>query len=128
MTEVFLLDNVAYNVDVTALTRKFSILETGSGGRTQDGGLYRDVLGTYYNYSMTLEPRDGDMGAMEALWEAVSRPAVSHVCRFPFGQRTLTQRMYVTGGEQGLRRMTPGKNHWGELTLEFTALAPEVVP
>lgn len=128
MTEIFLLDGIAYNVSVSALARKFSILESGVGGRTQDGGFYRDIVGTYYNYSMTVEPRAGDMAAMDALWEAVSQPAVSHVCQFPYGQKTLTQRMYVTAGEQSLRRMTDGKNHWDSLTLEFTAMAPGVTP
>lgn len=128
MSEVFLLDGKAYRVDVLSLNRKFAIQETGIGGRTQDGGLYRDLLGTYYNYSMTVGPRDGDMAEMDALWEAVSAPRVSHECRFPYGQKTLTQKMYVTAGEQRLRRAVPGKNHWDELTLEFTALAPEVKP
>lgn len=124
----FLLDGVAYNVHVTQLSRSFSILEGDNSGRTQDGGLFRDVVGTYYNYSMTVEPRDGDNAAMDAFWEAISQPEVSHVCVFPYGQSTLTQRMYVTGGEQNLRRLTPKANHWGELSIAFTALSPKVTP
>ena len=56
----FLLDGVAYNVSVTKLSRKFSIMDAEGSGRTQNGEMYRDVVGTFYNYSMTVEPRDGD--------------------------------------------------------------------
>lgn len=128
MMRPFLLDGVAYNVNVTSLTRKFAVMESGSSGTTQDGSVYRDIIGTFYHYAMTVEPRDGDEAAMEAFWEAVSRPETSHVCEFPYGQKTLIQRMYVTSGEQGLRLLTPGKTHWGELSLEFTAAAPGVTP
>ena len=54
----FLLDGVAYNVNVTKLSREFSIMDAEGSGRTQNGEMYRDVVGTFYNYSMTVEPRD----------------------------------------------------------------------
>lgn len=125
---MFTVDGVAYNVRVLALTRKFALLETGVSGRTQDGQMYRDLYGTYYHYSITVAQRGEDAQALEAFWQAVSDPAVSHLCVFPYGQRTLTQRMYVKTGEQALQRKETGKNHWGELKIEFIALAPEVVP
>ena len=89
--------------------------------------MYRDVIGTFYNYTMTVGQRGADADALEAFWQAVSQPKVSHVCVFPYGQQTLTQKMYVTGGEQGLKLMHQGKNHWGELTVNFIAMGPEVV-
>lgn len=127
-TNVFTMDGIAYNVDVAALTRKFSVMDTEQSGRTQNGEMYRDVIGTFFNYTMTVRERDGDAAALEAFWEAVSDPAVSHVCVFPYGQTTLTQRMYVTGGEQNLMLVSNGKNHWDEVTLNFIAMGPRVMP
>lgn len=126
--QVFTMDGVAYNVSVTALTRKFSVMDTDKSGRTQDGAMYRDVVGTFYNYTMTVEQQGSDAGALEAFWEAISSPKASHVCVFPYGQKTLTQRMYVTGGEQALQRMDDRGNHWGELAVSFIAMEPEVIP
>lgn len=126
--QVFLMDGIAYNVSVTALTRKFSIMDTDKSGRTQDGQMYRDVIGTFYNYTMTVAQQGSDADALEAFWDAISSPEVSHICVFPYGQRTLTQRMYVTGGEQALKRMENEKNHWGEVTVNFIAMGPEVTP
>lgn len=123
----FLLDGITYNVRVTKLTRKFSVLDSDKTGRTQSGNMYRDVIGTFYNYAMTVEQKDGDADAMDALWDAISQPAVSHICVFPYGQTTLTQQMYITSGEQDVRRLGNNKTEWGELQLSFIAMTPRAV-
>ena len=128
MEQIFWMDGIAYNLRVLALKRKFSIVETGVSGRTQDGQLYRDLFGTYYHYTMTVAQQGDDGQALEAFWEAVSQPQVSHVCVFPYGQSTLTQRMYVTAGQQALLRMDQEQSHWGEIQIDFIAMAPEVTP
>lgn len=124
----FLLDGVAYNVHVTKLTRKFSVLDSGKSGRTQDGEMYRDIVGTYYNYTMTVAPKNGDNASMDALWEVISQPEVSHVCVFPYNQKTLTQRMYITSGEQDIKLLAADSTRWGEISLSFIAMSPKVVP
>ena len=125
---VFIMDGIAYNVDVTELTRKFSVMDTENSGRTQNGQMYRDIIGTFFNYSMTVTQRGQDSVALDEFWEAVARPIESHECIFPYGQTTLMQTMYVTSGEQELHLMDAEKNHWGEIKLNFIAIAPEVVP
>lgn len=124
----FLMDGVSYNVLVSKLTRKFSVLDTEQTGRTQDGHMYRDIIGTYYNYTMVVEPVPGDQAAMDSFWDAVSQPVESHLCQFPYNQDTLTQRMYVTSGEQNIIDKTASGTRWGELTLNYIAMSPEVVP
>lgn len=126
--QTFLMDGESYNVHVTKLTRKFSVLDTNKSGRTQDGEMYRDPIGTFYNYTMTVCAKDNDMEALDAFWEAISQPVNSHVCVFPYGQDTLTQRMYVTSGEQDIRLMREDKNRWGEISINFIAMGPKVVP
>lgn len=128
MEQVFSMDGIAYNLRVLALKRKFAIVETGVSGRTQDGQMYRDLFGTYYHYTMTVAQKGEDTQALDAFWEAVSKPKVSHVCVFPYGQQTLTQRMYVTAGQQELVRIDEDKNRWGQVEINFVAMAPEVTP
>ena len=126
--QVFLLDGTEYNVSVTSLARKFSVMDTDKSGRTQDGTMYRDIIGTFYNYTMTVRERNSDSAALDAFWEAVSDPSkASHTCQFPYGQSVLTQEMYVTSGEQDLKRMDADRNHWGEITLSFIAMKPKEV-
>lgn len=125
--QLFTVDGVGYNVHVTKLTRQFSVMDTEKSGRTMDGQMYRDPIGTFYNYSMTVSPDASDPKAMDAFWEAISQPVPSHVCVFPYGQSTLTQRMYVTGGEQDLTVISGNRSVWGEITINFIAMGPKVV-
>lgn len=127
-TQLFMLDGVGYNVSVINLTRKFSVMDTDKSGRTMDGEMYRDPIGTFFNYSMTIAPKAGDQDAMDAFWEAISQPVASHVCVFPYGQKTLTQKMYITSGEQDLKLVSGDKKHWGELSVNFVAMGPKVTP
>ena len=125
--QVFLMDGVSYNVSVMSLTRKFSVMDTDKSGRTQNGRMYRDIIGTFYNYSMTIQEKDGDSQSLEAFWSAISDPSKpSHICEFPYGQETFAQEMYVTSGEQPLTLMQKDKNHWGEITVNFIAMGPGV--
>ena len=125
---VFWIDGVPYNVSVTALSRKFSVMDTDKTGRTQDGGMYRDIVGTFFNYSMTVQERGGDAASLESFWNAICEPVASHKCRFPYGQDYLEQEMYVTSGEQSLKIMRPTQNEWGAINVNFIAMEPEVIP
>lgn len=125
--DVFLLDGNKYDVHVVALHRTFSVLDTDQSGRTQDGEMYREPIGTFYNYTMTVRARTGKTEELDAFWEAISQPTASHVCVFPYNQTTLTQRMYVTGGEQNMQYLTADAAHWGDLTVNFIAMRPKVV-
>lgn len=124
----FVLNGVSYNVQVTKLTRKFAVMDTEKSGRTMAGEMYRDPIGTFYNYTMTVSPSGSDPTAIDDFWEVISQPVASHVCEFPYGQATITQRMYITSGEQDLLLMRPSANAWGELTVNFIAMSPKVVP
>lgn len=126
--QAFLMDGIAYNVRVSKMTRKFSIQDTDKTGRTQDGEMYRDIVGTFYNYSMTVEQMDEDAESFDNFWEAISQPVESHACVFPYNQSILTQRMYITSGEQDLVSKTPTKNKWGEISINYVAMSPKVVP
>jgi hypothetical protein len=124
--KVFEMDGIAYNVSVTSLRRKFSVMDRETSGRTQSGEMYRDILGVFFNYTMTVTQNGTDRKSLEDFWEAISDPRyASHICVFPYGQKTITQRMYVTSGEQDLERMDETGNHWGGLQVNFIATAPE---
>lgn len=90
--------------------------------------MYRDVIGTFYNYAMTVAEKEGDTESFDAFWEAISTPAESHECVFPYGQDTLTQTMYITSGEQDIRQLLSDRTHWGEMNISFVAMEPKVVP
>lgn len=126
--QAFLMDGIAYNIRVSKMTRKFSVQDTDRTGRTQDGEMYRDIVGTFYNYAMVVEQKDADTESFDQFWEAISQPVESHVCVFPYNQSIMTQRMYITGGEQELVSRTPSRTKWGEISISYIAMSPKVVP
>lgn len=128
MVKPFVMDGVEYNVFVEALERSFSVTDAAKSKTTQDGEIYRDLLGTYYGYAMTVSERNGDRAALDSFWDAISKPVASHVCTFPYNQETLTQRMYVTAGKQAIRKITEGFTEWDSITISFIAKSPKVVP
>ena len=53
--DVFKIDNEAFpKIHVVKLTRKFSIVDGPLAGRNLNGTMLRDVIGTYYNYTLEL--------------------------------------------------------------------------
>lgn len=128
MITQFLIDGVAYHVQVMSLKRAFQIKEAIASSVTQGGGIYRSLVGTYYNYTITVREKDGDREAFDAFWEAVSAPKESFLCEFPYNQTMLRQRMYVTSGNQEIRRLHQNGAEWKDITIQFFAQEPQVIP
>ena len=118
----FMVDGVAYNVAVTSFKRKFSVLDGKNAGRTIDARMHRDILGTFYNYTLEL---DLNRAQYDALYEVLSAPDDSHAVVLPYGQTTLAFDAYVTSGEDTLVRMTDKGNYWKSLKVNLIAMAPQ---
>ena len=89
---VFTLDGKSYNMIVPAdgLKRSFQILDGDNAGRTISGIMKRDIIGTYYNYEITVQPKSYDPEEYDEFYESISAPVDSHTLTFPYGQTTLT--------------------------------------
>ena len=128
MITQFMLNGKSFNVQVMSLKRTFEVKEAIMAAVTQSGGIYRDPLGTYYNYTITVREKNGDRDALDAFWDEISKPVESHVCVFPYNQSTITQRMYVKNGTQEIRRLYEDGAEWRDITVSFVAQSPKVVP
>lgn len=123
--DVFLLDGKTYNVNVMELKRKFAVTDTKNSGRTMDYSMHRDIIGTFYNYTMKVQRMGNDTVSYDDFYEAITAPInVSHEMTFPYGQETLTFQAYVTQGEDSLQ-IRKGQNRWEGLSLTFTAMEPQ---
>ena len=56
---IFTVDGVEYDVNVMKLSRKAKVTDTDNSGRTLDGVMHRDIIGTYYNYTLEVQAKDG---------------------------------------------------------------------
>lgn len=126
----FTLDGRTYNVFVPrgGIKRSGKVLDGDNVGRTQSGVMIRDVIGTYYNYTIEIDTSKTSVSDYDALYEVLTAPVDSHTLTVPYGQGTLTFQAYVTSAEDALETMEGGVNRWGGLTISFVAMKPRRRP
>lgn len=130
------IDGVVYPlIHVEELKRSFSVLDGPNTTRVLTGNMRRDIIGTYYNYTMNLVA-DSDEGSMEqydAVYEVLSAPDESHTIKVPYAQGYKVFEAYVTSGEDNMvyRELGEGgpvRTKWEGLSVNFIAMAPARVP
>lgn len=129
MTSILSLDGKEYpNLHVVSLKRSFSVLDGDNAGRVMTGAMTRDIIGTYYNYSMEIDPVSSNLAEYDEFYEAISAPVDSHVLTVPYAQTTLTFDAYVANGEDELVSKYGSRNEWQNLAINFVAMKPKRTP
>lgn len=126
MRSPFKIDGRAFRVFVPAegIQRQGRVLDRDAAGRTTDGTMKRDIVGTYYNYVIQIDAQDLDVSEYDELYEILSAPVNSHTLEVPYGQGTLVFDAYVSNVDDNLKLARNGINLWGDLSVTFTAMAP----
>ena len=121
----FVIDGQTYpHIHVVSLKRNFAVLDGPNAGRNLSGTMIRDIIGTYYNYSMEVDGDEKYPAEYDSFYEKISAPVRSHSMTFPYGQSTLTFDAYVSNGSDNLEYMGD-HNRWGTLSFNFVAMAPK---
>jgi hypothetical protein len=121
---VFTIDDIGFDVGVKKLTRKGSVLDSSASGRSRSGVMDREIIGTFYNFSMEIDQRHINPEEYDLFYYALTAPVDSHLLTVPYGQTTLSFQAYVTGASDKLIRSTGGANYWGDLSVDFIAMSP----
>lgn len=127
----FILDGETFKIRIPAggIKRSAQILDGENAGRVVGTGqMKRDIIGTFYNYSMQVDTSDLDQDAYSRFYDYISAPVDSHVAAFPYNQRTITGEFYVTSIEDVLDRIDEHGNHWSGLAVNFIAMGPARTP
>ena len=123
---MFKVDGTEYGGIVTALQRSFEVADGENAGRTLDGVMHRDLIGTYYNFSITINTSRMSQKEYNALYETISAPVESHNIVVPYGNTLLTFKAYVTNGTDDLiRQYSETNRYWGNLSFNFIAMEPQ---
>lgn len=125
--ELIKINGVAYEVYDTKITRSFQVLDGENVGRLMNGKMERDIIGTYYNYTWELSPKDYQQ--YDELYELLSAPVDSHLIEVPYGrnQRKVYE-AYVTSGQDELVYSEDGNYYWEGLSIQFVAMNPSRIP
>ena len=91
--------------------------------------MYRDIIGTFYNYTLTVDPDKSNRADYDTFYDIISAPVESHTMSFPYGQKTLEFEAYVTNGKDKLKKEKNKDgidiNKWGGLSIDFIAMEPQ---
>lgn len=130
MSTALQVDGVSYNVLIPrdGLKRSGQILDGENAGRLQTGRMERDIIGTYYNYTLTIDTKGTSIAEYDSLYEVLTSPVDCHRVVMPYGQGTIAFDAYVSGVEDGLIAAEPSRNIWGGMTVNFVAMAPKRRP
>lgn len=81
MIKHIVIDGVEYPVKIVELQRSADILDKFAY-RSEDGNLHREVIGTYYNYTLNIGT-EHDLELYNTLFEVLSNPVASHQVMLP---------------------------------------------
>ena len=125
LTSPFVIDSQTFpNVRIMSITRNFSVLDGKEAERTMAGDMVRDIIGTYYNYTAKFRCKLEHETEYNNLYWLLSAPVDYHTISLPFANKTITQKMYVTGGSDNLKRFkTDGENWFYEMQINFVAMS-----
>lgn len=129
MKTPIVVDGVTYpKIYVLSLKRSFSVLDGENVGRVMTGKMVRDIIGTYYNYTLKIDSNESDPAEYDRLYEVLSSPVDSHTITVPYAQGTMTFDAYVSNGEDDLIKCYETINGWTGLSVNFIAMEPKRRP
>lgn len=126
-----IMDGITYKVRIKAdpaLEESFRIEDGENNGVMLSGRERRDVVGTYYDHSLSVEPIPGEDQDYDAFYAAISAPVDSHTITMPHGQGTITYQAKVISGSRQKKDKLAGVTRYTGLQVYFQALAPQRRP
>lgn len=124
---VFEVDGKAYKVRVDSLKRSGVVTDGDNAGRLSVSlEMSREILGTFYNYTMELNTDDLTYSEYDELFETLTDPDMdSHLVKLPYGQGYLTFQAYVSQVDDELKLLGEHSTWWGNMSFQFIAMKPQ---
>ena len=114
------IDGVTYPVKLIDVKRKADILDL-QAYRTEDGGLFRKIIGTYVNYSVQVGI-ENDFDLYDRLFDVLSAPVYAHSIQLP--NESAPQQRYTSSVEDGILRVEEDGTLYKDLTFNITCTNP----
>ena len=111
---------------VKSLKRSFQILDGPLVGRNMQGAMIRDIIGTYFNYTLELECSKLNVKQYDELYNIISSPKMDcHKITVPgINQGMIEFDAYITSGDDTLKIKGGSFQQWGNLSMKFIAMKP----
>lgn len=127
------LNGVAFdvNVAISEYKRKLNILHGENAGRVMSGDMVLDPIGAYLGREITFFRKGDNYQAMDALWDFLVAHSMDQngvALEAADGQSTISFQAYYGDTEQSIETVEDGINYWGEFSVNFIPIKPQVTP
>lgn len=114
-----------FYIPVTSLQRNAAVLDGKNAGRMIDGGMKRDIIGTFYNYDLSFNMSHLSAAEYDEFYEIVTAPVDYQTVVLPYGQGNIRFDAYIANAKDELIKASGGHREWSNLSLTFTAMKPQ---
>lgn len=122
------IDGIHFDIPLVSLSRSADFLDKYAE-RTEDGMLHRELIGVYYNYTITVGSSEafGDTD-YDAFWEKMTEPVEFHEISIPTKDGYYTFTGYISSVSDEYEKILEGKAVFKGFTCKFTAQSPAREP
>lgn len=118
------VDGTHFDIPLVSLKRSADFLDKFAE-RTEDGDLARELIGVYYNYTLTV----GDSDAFgetdyDAFWDKMTEPVEFHEISIPTKNGYYTFVGYVSSVSDEYKKILNDEAEFKSFTCKFTAKSP----
>lgn len=122
------IDGTYFDIPMVSLKRNADFLDKYAE-RTEDGVLKRELIGVYYNYTLTIGT-SSDFGSTDydAFWEKMTEPVEFHQISIPTKSGYYTFTGYISSVSDEYKQILGNEAEFTGFTCKFTAKAPARTP
>jgi len=122
------IDGTYYDLAITSLKPTANITDGDNAGRSTNGIMIRDILGTYLSYVIEFEMKQYDLTEFSALVRKLRQPVKYVSMTVPDLDTDITFDAYITKVEYEYKGIIGGVRRWSGLKVTFTPMAPNIEP
>lgn len=121
------VDGTIYHLRVAypSRLRRFQLIEGSNSGTAQSYRKIRDIGGTSYSFSMSIERHPLYPLEYDAFYEVISAPVESHRVIIPYAQSYIEFDAAIYEGEDTDQGVKDGYRQYSGLTVKFEPMAPQ---
>lgn len=124
------MDGRIYKVRViySSIEETASLVEGPNAGDMLSGRHERDLTGTFFGHSLSVEPDPRYPEEYEKFFEDITAPVDFHTITMPHGQGTVTYEAMVTEARHVSKGTIGGIRRWSGLSVSFSSIKPVRTP
>ncbi len=122
------VDGIHFDIPMVSLKRSANFLDKFAE-RVETGDLERELIGVYYNYTLTVGESDafGDTD-YDAFWDKMTEPVEFHDISIPVKNGYYTFKGYISSVSDEYETVLDSETVFKGFTCKFTAKSPARTP